>query len=91
MDWDIFNAYLESMIELIPKLSKTGIKSTICGPESFTPDHKPIMGIWIDLYVYIFNICHFLYFLIIILIKFKKAKIPIVLDSFTRAVTIVLE
>lgn len=22
----------------------TGIRSTVCGPESFTPDHKPLMG-----------------------------------------------
>ncbi|XP_017757288.1 PREDICTED: sarcosine dehydrogenase, mitochondrial [Eufriesea mexicana] len=44
LDWDIFNVHLKSVIELIPKLSKTGIKTTICGPESFTPDHKPIMG-----------------------------------------------
>ncbi|XP_017789303.1 PREDICTED: sarcosine dehydrogenase, mitochondrial [Habropoda laboriosa] len=44
LDWNIFNAHLESMIQLIPKLSTTGIRTTICGPESFTPDHRPIMG-----------------------------------------------
>ncbi|XP_044012110.1 sarcosine dehydrogenase, mitochondrial [Aphidius gifuensis] len=44
LDWTIFNVHVKSMIELIPKLSTTGIKSTVCGPESFTPDHKPIMG-----------------------------------------------
>ncbi|CAK9810550.1 Sarcosine dehydrogenase, mitochondrial [Anthophora plagiata] len=44
LDWNIFNTHLESMIRLIPKLSTTGIRTTICGPESFTPDHKPIMG-----------------------------------------------
>ncbi|XP_054008164.1 sarcosine dehydrogenase, mitochondrial [Hylaeus anthracinus] len=44
LNWNTFNAHLDSMIQLIPKLSTTGIKSTVCGPESFTPDHKPIMG-----------------------------------------------
>ncbi|XP_076755351.1 sarcosine dehydrogenase, mitochondrial-like [Xylocopa sonorina] len=44
LDWNIFNTYFELMIQLIPKLSTTGIKATICGPESFTPDHRPIMG-----------------------------------------------
>ena len=29
---------------LYPFPSQSGIKSTVCGPESFTPDHKPIMG-----------------------------------------------
>ena len=28
----------------MPIVEKTGIKSTVCGPESFTPDHKAIMG-----------------------------------------------
>ena len=44
LDWTIFNTHLEAMVELVPVLGKTGVKSTICGPESFTPDHKPIMG-----------------------------------------------
>ncbi|KAK1119400.1 hypothetical protein K0M31_013230 [Melipona bicolor] len=44
LDWTVFNAHLESMIQLIPKLSTTGIRTTVYGPESFTPDHKPIMG-----------------------------------------------
>ncbi|CAB0037881.1 unnamed protein product [Trichogramma brassicae] len=44
LDWNVFNAHLESMVSLVPELGKTGIKSTVCGPESFTPDHKPIMG-----------------------------------------------
>ncbi|XP_060812640.1 sarcosine dehydrogenase, mitochondrial [Bombus pascuorum] len=44
LDWNVFNAHLESMIQLIPKLSTVGIRTTICGPESFTPDHRPIMG-----------------------------------------------
>ena len=44
LDWNVFDTHLKSMTRLIPQLSTTGIKSTICGPESFTPDHKPIMG-----------------------------------------------
>lgn len=32
------------MVQLIPKLSTIGIRTTVCGPESFTPDHRPIMG-----------------------------------------------
>ncbi|XP_078045792.1 sarcosine dehydrogenase, mitochondrial-like isoform X2 [Augochlora pura] len=44
LDWDICSPYIDSMTELIPNLSKTGIRTTICGPESFTPDHKPLMG-----------------------------------------------
>lgn len=44
LDWNTFNTHLESMIHLVPKLSTTGIKTEVCGPESFTPDHQPIMG-----------------------------------------------
>lgn len=38
---------MESMVQLMPKLANTGIKATVCGPESFTPDHKPIIGIYL--------------------------------------------
>ncbi|XP_051158865.1 sarcosine dehydrogenase, mitochondrial [Leptopilina boulardi] len=44
LDWNVFNSHIEAMVKLIPKLSTTGIRTTVCGPESFTPDHKPIMG-----------------------------------------------
>ncbi|KAJ8681464.1 hypothetical protein QAD02_017251 [Eretmocerus hayati] len=44
LDWNVFNAHMQSMLSLVPELAKSGIKSTVCGPESFTPDHKPIMG-----------------------------------------------
>lgn len=44
LNWDIFSQHLEKAIELIPALNTTGIKSVVCGPESFTPDHKPLMG-----------------------------------------------
>ena len=33
-----------SFTNRVPCLEQTGIKSTVCGPESFTPDHKPLLG-----------------------------------------------
>ncbi|XP_048875339.1 sarcosine dehydrogenase, mitochondrial isoform X3 [Brienomyrus brachyistius] len=44
LDWDVFMQHIEGAINRIPVLERTGIKSTVCGPESFTPDHKPLMG-----------------------------------------------
>ncbi|XP_004928559.1 sarcosine dehydrogenase, mitochondrial [Bombyx mori] len=44
LDWDVFGVHMQSATSLCPKLGTTGIKSTICGPESFTPDHKPLLG-----------------------------------------------
>lgn len=44
LDWDIFGVHMDSATSLCPKLGKVGIKSTVCGPESFTPDHKPLLG-----------------------------------------------
>jgi len=44
LDWDVFGKHVEVATTRIPKLKDIGCKSTICGPESFTPDHKPIMG-----------------------------------------------
>lgn len=35
---------MNSATSLCPKLANVGIKSTVCGPESFTPDHKPLLG-----------------------------------------------
>lgn len=37
-------AHIEGAVNRVPVLENTGIKSTVCGPESFTPDHKPVMG-----------------------------------------------
>ncbi len=31
-------------IQRCPAIEATGIQSTVCGPESFTPDHKPLVG-----------------------------------------------
>lgn len=44
LNWDVFNTHVESMNKLIPALATAGIRTTVCGPESFTPDHRPIMG-----------------------------------------------
>ncbi|XP_023228229.1 sarcosine dehydrogenase, mitochondrial-like [Centruroides sculpturatus] len=44
LDWDVFGTHIESAIHRIPALENVGIKSTVCGPESFTPDHKPLLG-----------------------------------------------
>ncbi|XP_066953754.1 sarcosine dehydrogenase, mitochondrial-like isoform X1 [Macrobrachium rosenbergii] len=44
LDWNVFSAHIHGAINRVPVLEKTGIKSTVCGPESFTPDHKPLMG-----------------------------------------------
>ncbi|XP_006164328.1 sarcosine dehydrogenase, mitochondrial [Tupaia chinensis] len=44
LDWDVFTQHMEGAINRVPVLEKTGVKSTVCGPESFTPDHKPLMG-----------------------------------------------
>ncbi|XP_078082261.1 sarcosine dehydrogenase, mitochondrial [Mustelus asterias] len=44
LDWDVFTQLIEGAINRIPALESTGVKSTVCGPESFTADHKPLMG-----------------------------------------------
>lgn len=32
----------------VPAIGEAGVQSTVCGPESFTPDHKPLLGeVWI--------------------------------------------
>uniref|UniRef100_A0A8C5PTM3 Sarcosine dehydrogenase n=1 Tax=Leptobrachium leishanense TaxID=445787 RepID=A0A8C5PTM3_9ANUR len=44
LDWDVFMQHINGAINRVPALEKTGIKSTVCGPESFTADHKPLLG-----------------------------------------------
>ncbi|XP_036074095.1 sarcosine dehydrogenase, mitochondrial isoform X4 [Rousettus aegyptiacus] len=44
LDWEVFAQHIEGAVNRVPVLEKTGVKSTVCGPESFTPDHKPLMG-----------------------------------------------
>lgn len=44
LDWSTFDSHVESAIDLLPSFATVGIKATVCGPEAFTPDHKPILG-----------------------------------------------
>ncbi|XP_013401693.1 sarcosine dehydrogenase, mitochondrial [Lingula anatina] len=44
LDWDVFSVHIEGAVNRVPKIGDTGIKSTVCGPESFTPDHKALLG-----------------------------------------------
>lgn len=44
LNYDVFGAHIKEATELCPAFGEAGIKSTVCGPESFTPDHKPIVG-----------------------------------------------
>jgi len=43
LDYSVFDTHIEGAVKLCPTFGEAGIKSTICGPESFTPDHKPLM------------------------------------------------
>ena len=44
LDWDTFAQNLEGHIKRSPAVETAGIQSTVCGPESFTPDHKALIG-----------------------------------------------
>ncbi|KAF6039245.1 hypothetical protein EB796_002440 [Bugula neritina] len=44
LDWDSFGVHIESACKRIPEIAETGIRSTVSGPESFTPDGSPLMG-----------------------------------------------
>lgn len=44
MDWDRFSVHIKGACNRVPALEKIGIKSNVCGPMSFTPDHRPLMG-----------------------------------------------
>ncbi len=44
MDWTTFEPLMENSIILCPSLKTIGIKSSICGPEAFSVDRKPIIG-----------------------------------------------
>jgi glycine cleavage system aminomethyltransferase T/glycine/D-amino acid oxidase-like deaminating enzyme len=43
-DWDRMGPYLETAMSRVPITLQTGIKKFFCGPESFTPDLRPIFG-----------------------------------------------
>lgn len=44
LDWSTFDCHVDKAVELCPAFGEVGIKTTICGPETFTPDHKPLLG-----------------------------------------------
>lgn len=43
-DWDRMGPYLEKAMQRVPVTLDAGIRKFFCGPESFTPDLRPIVG-----------------------------------------------
>ena len=43
-DWERMGPFLERAMSRVPVTTRVGIKKFFCGPESFTPDLKPIVG-----------------------------------------------
>lgn len=43
-DWDRMEGYLEKAMARVPVSMDLGIKKFFCGPESFTPDLRPVVG-----------------------------------------------
>ncbi|MCC6890433.1 MAG: GcvT family protein [Hyphomicrobiales bacterium] len=43
-DWERMTPYLEKAMSRVPVSLAAGIKKLFCGPESFTPDLRPIVG-----------------------------------------------
>jgi 4-methylaminobutanoate oxidase (formaldehyde-forming) len=43
-DWDRMTPYLEKAMARVPVSQTAGLKKFFCGPESFTPDLRPIVG-----------------------------------------------
>ncbi|GMQ90359.1 MAG: FAD-dependent oxidoreductase [Gammaproteobacteria bacterium] len=43
-DWDHFEPVLERALQRVPALAHAGIQLFFCGPESFTPDDRYILG-----------------------------------------------
>jgi 4-methylaminobutanoate oxidase (formaldehyde-forming) len=43
-DWDRMGPYLEKAMARVPVTLEAGIKKFFCGPESFTPDLRPVVG-----------------------------------------------
>ncbi len=43
-DWDRMMPYLEKAMARVPKTMEVGLKKFFCGPESFTPDLRPVVG-----------------------------------------------
>ncbi len=43
-DWDQFEPFMQAAVERMPILESTGIQMFMNGPESFTPDTRPLIG-----------------------------------------------
>ena len=43
-DWDRMLPFLERAMSRVPVTAEVGMKKLFCGPESFTPDLRPIVG-----------------------------------------------
>ena len=43
-DWDRMAPFLDTAMARVPITTEVGIKKFFCGPESFTPDLRPIVG-----------------------------------------------
>ncbi|HEY4181261.1 MAG TPA: FAD-dependent oxidoreductase [Kofleriaceae bacterium] len=43
-DWDRMAPYVETAMRRVPRTLEVGVKKFFCGPESFTPDLKPVVG-----------------------------------------------
>jgi 4-methylaminobutanoate oxidase (formaldehyde-forming) len=43
-DWDRVTPYLERAMSRVPITAEVGMKKLFCGPESFTPDLRPVVG-----------------------------------------------
>ncbi|MEJ7596763.1 MAG: FAD-dependent oxidoreductase [Kofleriaceae bacterium] len=43
-DWDRMGGYVETAMKRVPISADVGVKKLFCGPESFTPDLRPIIG-----------------------------------------------
>jgi len=43
-DWERMTPFLERAMSRVPITSEVGMKKFFCGPESFTPDLRPIVG-----------------------------------------------
>ncbi len=43
-DWDRMGPYVERAMQRVPASLEIGVKKFFCGPESFTPDLRPIVG-----------------------------------------------
>jgi 4-methylaminobutanoate oxidase (formaldehyde-forming) len=43
-DWDRMGPYVEKAMARVPIAMTAGVKKFFCGPESFTPDLRPIVG-----------------------------------------------